>query len=78
MNLSLQYILSLMRFLTEKFIHLILHFMVLINKLQLQKLSTTLMIYQRGAYCDSIKIFNKVTKYTAESVFRKKMFYIKS
>jgi len=32
------------------------------------------MIYQTEAYYDNIKIFNKVTKYTAESVFRKKCF----
>jgi hypothetical protein len=36
------------------------------------------MIYKTGAYYDRIKIFNKLAEYTAESVFRKKMFYIES
>jgi len=32
------------------------------------------MIYKTGVYYNSIKIFNKLTKYTAESVLRKKCF----
>ena len=43
-----------------------------INELQIHKWSTTLMIYLTEAYYGSKKIFNKLTKYTAESVFRKK------
>ena len=44
------------------------------NKLQLHKPSTTLTIYQKGAYYDSIKIFNKMPDHIAESDFRKKCF----
>jgi hypothetical protein len=71
-NVSLQYTLSLTRFLTE---NLEIHTLMdnIINKLQLHKLSTTLTIYHVEHY-DSIKIFNKLNKYTAESVFRKKYF----
>jgi hypothetical protein len=36
------------------------------NKLLLHKPSTSLTIYQKGAYSDSIKTFNKLPKYIAE------------
>ena len=47
------------------------------NKLQLHKLSTTLTIYQKGAYHDSIQIFKKLPEYIAELVLKAKMYYIK-
>jgi len=46
------------------------------NKLQLHKLSTTLKIYQKGAFYDSTKIFNKLLECIAEAVLRN-MFHIK-
>ena len=42
------------------------------NKLVLHKPSTTLAIYQKGAYTDGIKIFNKLVKYIAKSVLKEK------
>jgi hypothetical protein len=45
------------------------------SKLQLHKPSSTLTVYQEGAYCDSIKIFNILPKCTAESVVRKNVLY---
>jgi hypothetical protein len=44
------------------------------NKLQFHEPSTTLTIYMKGAYNGSIKIFNKLPDYIAESVLRKKCF----
>ena len=74
----MQYILSLTRFLAENLVIYTLNSTLrgfnTINKLQLHKLSTTPKIYQRGAYYDSINIFNKLTKYTAVSVFGEKSF----
>ena len=71
--MSLQYILSIMRFLTanlKTYTHNSkLHIFNTVNKLQLHKQSTTLTIYQTGAYYGNIKIFNKLTTYTTESVF---------
>ena len=42
------------------------------NKLQLHEPSNTLTIYTKGAYNGSIKIFNKLPDYAADSVLRKK------
>ena len=46
------------------------------KKLQLQKPSTKLPVYQKAIYYESIKIFNKLPNYIAETVVRK-MSYIK-
>jgi hypothetical protein len=46
------------------------------NKLQLQKPSTKLPIYQKAIYYKNIKIFDKLPDYSAESVVRK-ISYIK-
>jgi len=78
LTLSLQYIISLMRFLSQNLeintFNSIIHGFNTRNKLQLHKLSTTLTIYQKGACYDSTKIFNKLPKYMAEFVLRKKCF----
>jgi len=62
-TLSLQYILSLMRFLPQSLVlyslNSAIHGFNTRNKLQLHKPSTTLSIYQNEAYSDSIKIFKK-------------------
>jgi hypothetical protein len=52
-----------------------IHGFYTINKLQLHKPSTTLTIYQKGAYYESIKIFNKLPDYISGSVLREKMHY---
>jgi len=44
------------------------------KKLQLHEPSTTLTKYMKGAYNGSIKIFNKLPDYIAESVLKKKCF----
>ena len=44
------------------------------NKLQLQNPSTILTIHWKGAYYDSIKIFNKMPDYIAELALRIKCF----
>jgi hypothetical protein len=73
-----QYILSLKKFLSQNLE--IYTFNSTINgfntrtKLQLKKPSTTLPIYQKGVYYDSINIFNKLPKYIAESFLRKTSF----
>ena len=78
LTLFLQYIISLTRFLSQNLeiytFNSTIHDFNTRNKLQLHKLSTTLTLYQKGAYYDSIKIFNKLPIYIAESVLRKKCF----
>jgi len=74
LTLFLQYIISLMRFLSQNLeiytFNSIIHGFNTRNKLQLHKLSTTLRINQKGAYYDSKKIFNKLPKYMAELVLK--------
>ena len=78
LTMSLQYIISPMWFLSQNLeiytFNSIIHCFNTQNKLQLHKLSTTLTIYQKGAYYDSKKIFNKLPKCMAELVLRKKCF----
>jgi len=78
LTLSSQYILYLVRFLSQNLETYTFHYTVHVcnarNKLQLHKLSTTLTICQTAAYYDSIKIFNKLPDYIAESFLRKKCF----
>jgi len=74
--MSWQYVLPLVRFLSQNleiytFNATVLDFNTK-NKLLLHKPSTTLTIYQKGAYNDSIKTLNELIKYIAESVLRKK------
>jgi hypothetical protein len=80
LTFSSQYILSLMRFLLQNLeiytYNSTIHGFSTINKLQLHKLSNTLKIYQKGAFYDGTKIFNKLLQYIAELVLRK-MFHIK-
>jgi len=80
LTFSSQYILSLVRFLLQNLeiytYNCTIHGFSTRNKLQLHKPSTTLKIYQKGTLYDSIKIFNKLLEYIAESVLRK-MFHIK-
>jgi hypothetical protein len=68
LTLSLQYIRSLMGFLSHNSeiytFNSIVHCFNTRNKLQLHKLSTTISICQKGAYYDSIKIFNKLPSVT--------------
>jgi hypothetical protein len=76
LTLSSQYILFLMSFLSQNlgiytFNSTISGFYTR-KKLQLHTPSTTLKIYQKGALCDSIKIFNKLAKYIAKYFLRKK------
>jgi hypothetical protein len=78
LNLSSQCILSLVRFLSQNLETYTFNYKVQVcnarNKLELHKLSTTLTISQTAAYCDSIKVFNKLTDYIDESFLRKKCF----
>jgi hypothetical protein len=46
------------------------------NKLQLHKLTTNLILYQKGLYCMIVEIFNELPEYVAELVVDKKTFYI--
>jgi len=78
--MSWQYVLPLVRFLSQNleiytFNATVLDFNTK-NKLLLHKPSTTLTIYQKGAYNDSIKTLNELIKYIAESVLRKKKCFI--
>jgi hypothetical protein len=46
------------------------------NKIKLQKLSTKLIMYQKGVYYSSIKIYKKLPDVIAELVSNKKCFLI--
>jgi hypothetical protein len=76
LTLSSQYILSLVRFLSQNLETYSFNYRVHVfnarNKLQLHKLSTTLTICQRAAYYDSTKIFSKLPDCIAESFLGKK------
>jgi hypothetical protein len=75
--MSWQYVPPLVRFLIQNLeiftFNATIHDFNTRNKLLLHKPSTTLKIYQKGAYNDSIKAFNKLPKYIA----KEKMFYYK-
>jgi len=77
-SLCSQYILFLKKFLSQNLeiytFNSTIHGFNTTNKLQLHKPSTTLTIYQKGVYYDSINIFNKLPEYIAESVLRKTSF----
>jgi hypothetical protein len=70
-----QYILSLKEFLSQNLeictFNSTIHGFNTRNKLQLHKPSSTLTIYQKGAYYDSIKIFDILPRCIAEFVLRK-------
>jgi len=74
--MSWQYVLPLVRFLSQNLeiytFNATIHDFNTRNKLLLHKLSTTLTIYQKGTYNESIKTFNKSPKYIDEPVLRKK------
>ena len=78
-SLASQYILSLMRFLSQNLELYIFNFTICDfntrNILQLHKPSTSRTVYWRGYY-ESNKICNKLPNYIAELVLRQ-MFYIK-
>jgi len=78
--MSWQYVLPLVRFLSQNLeiytFNATVYGFNTRNKLLLHKPSTTLTIYQKGAYIDSIKTFNKLPIYIAESILRKKSFVI--
>jgi hypothetical protein len=73
-----QYILSLMKFLLqnqEMFASNInVHNINTRNKLKLHKPIHNLMLYQKGVYYMSIRIFNKLPEYTANLAGNKKIF----
>ena len=76
--LSSQYVLSLVRFFSQKLETCTFSYTVHVcnerNKLQLHKQSSALTICQTAAYYDSIIIFNKLPDYIAESFLRKDCF----
>jgi len=76
LTITSQYILSLIKFLVqnqEKFTsHIEVHNINMRNKLKLQKPISNLTLYQRGVYCMSIRIFNKLPDCIAKLVENKK------
>jgi len=79
LNLSSQYILSLMRFLSQNLelytFNSTIHGFNTRNKLQLQKLSTTQQ-HTSNEHTMSIKIFNKLPHYIAELVLSNLKWYL--
>jgi hypothetical protein len=80
LTLPLQYILSLMKLLLLNMANYTCNFTVhginTINKLQLYKPASNLALYQRGVFFMSIKVFNKLPGFIADTVSDKKRFIL--
>jgi hypothetical protein len=78
LTLSSQYVLYLMGFLSQNLeiytFNSTIHGFNTRHRLQLHKPSTNVTVYQKEAYCESIKIFYKLPEYVVEVVLRKKCF----
>jgi len=81
MTLLSQYIFSLMRFLTRSLefytFNSIIHKYNTRNRIQLQKPSSPLTIYQKGLYFESVGVFNKLPHKIAELISHNKSFLTK-
>jgi len=78
MTLSSQYIFSLMRFFSRNLqlytFNFTIHNYNTRYRIQLHKLSTALTLYQKGLYCESVRIYNKLPYNIAELILQNKGF----
>jgi len=78
MNLSSQYIFSLIRFLSRNLqlytFNFTIHNYSTRYRIQLYKPSTALTLYQKGLYYESVRIYNKLPNNIAELILQNKGF----
>jgi hypothetical protein len=72
-SLSCQYVFSLMRLLFQNLFNSAIHDYNTRNGIRLHKPSSVLTKYQKGLYCKSIEIFDKLLYNIAELILQKKV-----